>query len=92
MIRTALGLVLLATLLLVLERRCSAEPIRLLIAVSHRTGRPGETPLKHATQDATRVRDVFTRVGGVRPEHAFLLNDPTKAQLLAAIDADPFEG
>jgi len=65
---------------------CHAEPIRVLVAVGHRFGLVGETPLKHATRDAMRVRDVFVQLGGVKPENAILLQEPTVAALLAALD------
>ncbi len=67
-------------------RRAVAEPMRLLVSVGHRAGLPGEAPLKHATRDAQRVRDVLTSLGGVAPSNAILLQEPTSAQLFAAID------
>lgn len=63
-----------------------AEPLRVLVAVGHRAGLRGEAPLKHAVRDAERVRDLFVRLGGVRPEHALLLREPTGAALGAALD------
>jgi hypothetical protein len=67
-------------------RRCEAEPLRVIIAVGHRQGLSGELPLKHAARDATRVGDLFVRLGGVRPEHAIVLREPNGAALFAAID------
>lgn len=65
---------------------CRAEPLRLLISVGHRSGMTGEVSLKHPTRDAARVRDVFVRLGGVRPENAVVLQEPTRAELFAAVD------
>ncbi len=83
------GLVFLATFLCLLARASpcmAAEPLRLLVAVGHRYGLAGEAPLKHAARDATRVRDVFVSLGGVKAEHAVVLQEPTAAQLFAAIE------
>ena len=72
-----LGVVLLAFFAFV--RTARAEPLRIVVAVGHRAGLPGETPLKHSLRDATRVRDVFVQLGDTRPENAILLNEPTSA-------------
>jgi hypothetical protein len=72
--------------LLATTRTARAEPLRILVAVGHRLGVPGEAPLKHAVRDATRMRDVFVQVGDVRPENALLVVEPTEAQLFAALD------
>lgn len=66
--------------------RSDAEPLRVIVAVGHRSGLSGELPLKHATRDASRVGDMFVRLGGVRPEHAVVLQEPSPAQLFGAID------
>ena len=63
-----------------------AEPIRILVAAGHKQGLAAEHPLKYADTDAARVRDVMVAFGGVKPEHTFVLAEPTKAALLAAID------
>lgn len=64
----------------------SAEPVRILVSAGSKIGLPAERPLKFADNDATRVRDVMVSLGGVKTEHAFLLSEPTRAQLFAAID------
>lgn len=86
MIRGLLSFVVALVLSLAMETLASAEPVRLLVAVGHRSGLAGEAPLKHATRDATRVRDLFVKLGGVRPEHAVLLEEPSQAQLFAALE------
>ena len=67
-------------------RGALAEPIRILVAAGSKTGLPAERTLKFADNDATRVRDVLVSLGGVRAEHAFLLAEPNRTQLFAAID------
>lgn len=63
-----------------------AEPVRILVAAGHKVGLAAEHPLKYADADASRVRDVLVAFGGVKPEHAFVLAEPTRAQLIAAFD------
>jgi hypothetical protein len=63
-----------------------AEPIRILVAAGSKQGLPAERPLKFADNDAKRVRDVMVSLGGVRPEHAFQLAEPTRSSLFAMID------
>lgn len=84
-IRVALWIVLSAGLLLA-SGTARAEPVRLLVAVGHRYGLIAERPLKFADTDASRVRDVMVSIGGVRPEHATVLDEPSPAQLFAALD------
>jgi hypothetical protein len=67
--------------LLSLAPAVQAEPIRILLAVGARKGAHGEPPLRYSLRDARRVRDVFVSLGGVRPEHALLLEDPSAASL-----------
>lgn len=63
-----------------------AEPVRILVAAGSKLGLPAERPLKFADNDAKRVRDVMVSLGGVRSEHAFFVNEPTRADLYAAIE------
>ena len=63
-----------------------AEPVRLLVAAGSKIGLPAERPLKFADNDAKRVRDVMVSLGGVRREHAFFVNEPSRSDLYAAID------
>jgi hypothetical protein len=63
-----------------------AEPVRILIAAGSKLGLAAERPLKFAGTDATRVRDVVVSLGGVKTENAFVLAEPTRAQLFAAVD------
>lgn len=64
----------------------SAEPVRILVAVGHKVGLEEEHALKYADADAARVRDVLVGYGGVRRENAYVLAEPTRAQLYAAVD------
>ena len=77
---------LLVVIGLLWSKTAFAEPGRILVAAGSKTGLPAERVLKFADNDATRVRDVMVSLGGVRTEHAFLLTEPNKAQLFAAID------
>ena len=63
-----------------------AEPVRILVSAGHKLGLTEERPLKYADSDATRVRDVLVGLGGVRAENAFVVTEPSRAQLYAAID------
>jgi hypothetical protein len=75
-----------ALCLVVAPRVADAEPLKVLVAVGHRSGVTGEAPLKHAVRDAKRVRDVFVQLGGVKPENAILLEEPTAAALFTGLD------
>lgn len=86
MIRSVWSFLVTVATLLFMSTTCQAEPLRLIVAVGHRFGFPGDAPLKHAARDATRVRDVFVDLGGVRPEHATVLLEPNRAALFATID------
>lgn len=77
---------LLAFLVLLFARSAAAEPIRVLVAVGSKSGLAAERPLKFADNDAKRVRDVLTSLGGVKSEHAFYLSEPTRAALYEAIE------
>lgn len=63
-----------------------AEPVRILVSAGSKLGLAAERPLKFAGADAARVRDVVVSLGGVKPEHAFVLAEPSRAHLFAAID------
>jgi hypothetical protein len=63
-----------------------AEPVRILVAAGSKVGLAAERPLKFAATDATRVRDVVVSLGGVKAENAFVLSEPSRAQLFAAVD------
>ncbi len=63
-----------------------AEPVRILVAAGSKLGLTAERPLKFASTDATRVRDVVVSLGGVKSENAFVLAEPTRAALFGAIE------
>jgi hypothetical protein len=69
---------------LLLAPPAHAEPVRILVAVGSRPGAHGEPKLRHSVRDARRVRDVLVSLGGVRREHAILLEDPSAAALRGA--------
>lgn len=64
-----------------------AEPVRILISAGSKLGLAAERPLKFAATDASRVRDVVVSLGGVKAQHAFVLAEPSRAQLFAAVDS-----
>jgi hypothetical protein len=82
----AAALLALACAFFSLVRAARAEPVRLLVAAGHAEGTEGEQPLRHTREDVRRVRDVLTQLGGVRQEDTVLLDEPTPAQLDAALD------
>ncbi len=63
-----------------------AEPVRILVSAGSKVGLAAERPLKFAATDASRVRDVVVSLGGVKAENAFVLAEPSRAQLFAAVD------
>lgn len=63
-----------------------AEPVRILVSAGSKVGLAAERPLKFASTDASRVRDVVVSLGGVKAENAFVLSEPSRAQLFAAVD------
>lgn len=65
--------------------RAGAAPIRVLVAAGEARGLAEQGVLKHANQDAERVRNVFVRQGRVDPGRAFLVQNATKQSLFAAL-------
>src|SRR5271170_2892610 len=58
-----------------------ADPIRILLAVSHSRGAPGELPLLHAAADVEHVQRVLTDLGDFPSADVITLVDPTLASL-----------
>ncbi len=75
-----------AAFLLLPATAWAAAPFRILIAVAHSEGQPGEKPLKHTARDVARVRDVLTSLGGVESDAAIAVTNPTPQQLAVAFD------
>src|SRR4051812_39955298 len=63
-----------------------AEPIRILLAAGQGRGLAGEVALRYADRDAEHVRDVFTSIGGVRPENTIVVVGATATQIVGALD------
>lgn len=63
-----------------------AAPIRVLVAAGEVRGLAEQGVLKHANQDAERIRNVFVSQGRVDPSRAFLVRNATKQSLFAALD------
>lgn len=62
------------------------EPVRIVVSAGHRYGTPEERPLRYARDDAARVVEVFTQMGGVRKEHAILVDEPSAGELASAVE------
>jgi hypothetical protein len=62
-----------------------ADPIRILLAVSHSRGAPGELPLLHAAADVEHVQRVLTELGDFPSADVITLVDPTLASLDGAL-------
>lgn len=60
---------------------------RYALVVGANIGDVDDGPLAFAERDATRMADVFTRLGGVPPENLLLLLGPDASSLGRAIDA-----
>jgi hypothetical protein len=58
---------------------------RFALFVGNDTGGPGTRALLYAGDDARRLYDIFSRVGGVRPEDAMLLLDRDANAVLTAL-------
>ncbi|MEW6434176.1 MAG: caspase family protein [Myxococcota bacterium] len=58
---------------------------RFALFIGNNTGGEGTRPLYYAKDDAKRLHDVFTRLGGVRPEDAMLLLDEDADAALTAL-------
>jgi len=63
----------LAVALLLLCGGASAQSRRLAVIAGNDDGGEGTRPLLYAQEDARRIHDILTRLGGVRPEDASLL-------------------
>jgi hypothetical protein len=59
---------------------------RLALFVGNNEGGTGTRPLHYAKDDARRLHDVFSRLGGVRNEDALLLLEPDADAVLTALD------
>jgi hypothetical protein len=63
-----------------------AQPLhRFALFVGNNAGGEGTQPLRYAGEDARRLHDVFSRLGGVRPEDALLLLDQGADDVLTAL-------
>lgn len=61
-------------------------PRRLAVVVGANAAPPGRRPLRYSHEDARRVADVLTLVGGFDRADVQVLLDPTPQALLAAVD------
>jgi Caspase domain len=76
----------LGLLALLLGGGASAQPLhRFALFVGNNEGGEGTRPLLYARDDARRLHDVFSRLGGVGPEDAMLLLDQTADDVTTAL-------
>lgn len=61
-------------------------PRRFAVVAGNDRGGAGTRPLLHAKDDARKIWELLTRLGGVRPEDATLLLDGEAAGFLGALD------
>ena len=72
-----------------LDRAAHAADIRrVAIVVGSNLAPPGRVPLRYAHDDAQKVSDVLSSVGGFAARDVRLLFDPAPAQVLAALDEE----
>jgi len=64
----------------------AADVQRVAIVVGANMAPPGRTPLRYAHEDAKRVAEVLTSVGGFTKQNVKLAFDPTPNALLALLD------
>jgi caspase domain-containing protein len=84
--RLARRLVAAACLLAPLAARADERPPRIALVVGANGAPPGRKPLLFGHRDAENMADVLTSVGGFRAQDVSLLEDPSPAVLLAAVE------
>ena len=60
---------------------------RQALLVGSNVAPPGMVPLRYAHSDARKMRDVLVELGGIKPENATLLLDPTADTLKASLES-----
>lgn len=68
------------------EAPVSAHPISYALVVGSNAGGPGQQTLRYAENDAQRVAEVLTTLGGYDAEHVTRLLQPSSAELFAALE------
>ncbi len=61
------------------------RPVAYALVVGANRGGPGQGPLRYAEQDAHRVADLLTQLGGYRSDRVELLEQPDREQLGQAL-------
>ncbi|MBP9087910.1 MAG: caspase family protein [Kofleriaceae bacterium] len=56
------------------------------ILIGANVGGPGQPPLRYAQDDARKMHEVLTELSGYSPDNIIRLNQPTPAQMIAALD------
>jgi hypothetical protein len=69
--------------------RCSiayaAEPVRILLALGQNVGAASDEPLRYAERDAERFAEVFTTLGDVAPERAYVVKNATVERVRSVV-------
>src|SRR5215813_2414358 len=76
-----------AAVILASAARPPPLPFAYAIVVGSRSGGPGQSPLKYATEDATRFGQLLVELGRYDRSHVRILQDPTPEQLLNELRA-----
>jgi hypothetical protein len=82
-----IAVVLFAGLLFCRAGLADEPPPRIAVVVGANGAPPGRRPLLFSHRDAETMAEVLASVGGFRKEDVLLLEDPTPAALMTAVDA-----
>lgn len=63
----------------------AAEPARILLAIGQNVGSSSDEALRYAERDAERFAEVFTTLGEVAPERAYVVNAATSERVRGVI-------
>jgi hypothetical protein len=63
----------------------AAEPARILLAIGQNVGSASDEPLRYAERDAERFADVFTALGEVAAERAYVVKAATSERVRSVI-------
>src|SRR6266545_1556512 len=64
----------------------AADPAAFALVVGSNAGGTGQAPLRYAQDDASRMAEVLRDLGGYAADHIQLVLDPTRTQMVAALD------
>ncbi len=85
MIRSRLVCALFAAALSSMCAHARAEPVRILLAIGQNVGAPDDEPLRYAERDAERFAQVFTSLGDVQPERAYVVTNASAERVRSVL-------